>query len=100
MDETVPEANERADDHRLTRRRFLGLTVAGGAAALVGGALVRAAPSPREGGAAKSSTFEIGGDLPVNRLGFGAMRITGEGIWGWPADRAEARRVLRRAVEL
>ncbi len=44
--------------------------------------------------------FKIGGDLSVNRLGFGAMRITGEGIWGWPADRDEARRVLKRAVEL
>lgn len=44
--------------------------------------------------------FELGRDLPVNRLGFGAMRITGKGIWGWPADRDEARRVLKRAVEL
>ncbi len=40
------------------------------------------------------------GDLPVNRLGFGAMRITGEGIWGEPKDPAEAKRVLRRALEL
>ena len=40
------------------------------------------------------------GDLTVNRLGFGAMRITGEGIWGEPKDREEAKRVLRRAVEL
>lgn len=45
-------------------------------------------------------TFKLGGDLEVNRLGFGAMRITGEGIWGEPADREEARRVLQRAVEL
>ena len=45
-------------------------------------------------------TFNLGGDLPVNRLGFGAMRITGKGVWGPPADRAEAQRVLRRAVEL
>ena len=45
-------------------------------------------------------TFKIGGDLEVQRLGFGAMRITGEGIWGWPDDREEARRVLRRVVEL
>ena len=44
--------------------------------------------------------FTIGGDLKVNRLGFGAMRITGDGIWGWPADRAGALKVLRRAVEL
>src|SRR5947207_10917066 len=47
-----------------------------------------------------SSTFKIGGDLSVNRLGFGAMRITGDGIWGWPKDREEAKRVLKRVVEL
>ena len=46
-----------------------------------------------------SGTFDLG-DLPVHRLGFGAMRITGKGIWGEPADRAECVRVLRRAVEL
>ena len=50
--------------------------------------------------AALAGTIDIGGDLPVNRFGFGAMRITGEGIWGEPADREEAKRVLRRAVEL
>ena len=46
------------------------------------------------------TTFDIGGDLTVHRLGFGAMRITGPGIWGYPPDRNEAVRVLRRAVEL
>jgi pyridoxine 4-dehydrogenase len=45
-------------------------------------------------------TFTIGGDLEVNRLGYGAMRLTGKGIWGEPKDPAEARRVLKRAVEL
>ena len=50
--------------------------------------------------AAASGTFRIGGDLPVHRLGFGAMRITGDGVWGPPKDKAEALRVLRRAVEL
>jgi pyridoxine 4-dehydrogenase len=45
-------------------------------------------------------TFKIGGDLEVRRLGFGAMRITGDGIWGPPDDPEEARRVLRRVVEL
>jgi len=50
--------------------------------------------------AAKSGTFLIGGDLPVHRLGFGAMRLTGKGIWGEPADRGECIAVLRRAVEL
>ncbi len=46
------------------------------------------------------STFLLGGDLSVNRLGFGAMRITGEGIWGWPPDRENAKKVLRRALDL
>jgi aryl-alcohol dehydrogenase-like predicted oxidoreductase len=50
--------------------------------------------------AAASGEFKIGGDLPVHRLGFGAMRITGTGVWGEPADPAEARRVLRTAVDL
>jgi pyridoxine 4-dehydrogenase len=50
--------------------------------------------------AKKSGEFLIGNDLRVTRLGFGAMRITGDGVWGEPADRAEAIRVLRRAVEL
>ena len=49
--------------------------------------------------AAKSGVFKIGGDLPVHRLGFGSMRITGPGVWGDPKDPAAARRVLRRAVE-
>jgi len=50
--------------------------------------------------AARSGQFKIGGEIAVNRLGFGAMRVTGRGIWGPPEDRAEALRVLRRAVEL
>src|SRR5256885_4800555 len=47
-----------------------------------------------------AGTIDIGGDLPVNRFGFGAMRLTGEGIWGEPADREESKRVLRRALDL
>ena len=50
--------------------------------------------------AARSGTFLLGGGLPVRRLGFGAMRITGKGVWGPPADHAESIAVLRRAVEL
>jgi len=50
--------------------------------------------------AASAGTTEIGGNLRVNRLGFGAMRITGRGIWGEPPDREQANAVLRRAVEL
>jgi aryl-alcohol dehydrogenase-like predicted oxidoreductase len=46
------------------------------------------------------TTFAIGGDIDVRRLGFGAMRITGPGIWGLPPDPAAARALLRRAVEL
>jgi aryl-alcohol dehydrogenase-like predicted oxidoreductase len=58
------------------------------------GAAVSATP------ASASGTVSIGGDLLVNRLGFGAMRITGPDIWGAPKDPAEARRVLHRALEL
>ena len=47
-----------------------------------------------------SGTFKLGGDLSVNRLGFGAMRVTGQGIWGEPEDRSEAIRVLKRLPEL
>jgi aryl-alcohol dehydrogenase-like predicted oxidoreductase len=50
--------------------------------------------------AAASGHYEIGGDLPVVRLGYGTMQLTGEGVWGDPRDRGEAVRVLRRAVEL
>ncbi len=49
---------------------------------------------------AKAGTFEIGGTTRVTRLGYGAMQITGPGVWGEPKDRSEALRVLRRAVEL
>ena len=50
--------------------------------------------------AAGSGTFRLGGDLPVHRLGFGAMRITGKGVWGPPTDHAAAIAVLKRAVDL
>jgi aryl-alcohol dehydrogenase-like predicted oxidoreductase len=56
--------------------------------------------NPQEILASAGGTFLIGGDLPVHRLGYGTMRLVGDGAWGEPADRAEARRVLRRAVEL
>jgi pyridoxine 4-dehydrogenase len=49
---------------------------------------------------ARSGTFRIAGRTPVHRLGYGAMQLTGEGVWGDPPDREEAIRVLRRAVEL
>jgi pyridoxine 4-dehydrogenase len=50
--------------------------------------------------ASASGTFLLGGDLPIHRLGFGAMRITGDGIWGEPKDPGKAKQVLRRALEL
>src|SRR5205807_3564704 len=79
----------------MNRRKFLGATIAGSAIVCVSGLqkLVMAT-------ATSKSTFLLGGDLTINRLGFGAMRLTGEGVWGWPADRENAKKVLRRAVEL
>ena len=71
----------------MSRRLFLRATLAGGASLLAG----RAATLFAAGSASNNSGFTIGGDLPVNRLGFGAMRLTGEGIWGWPPDRENAR---------
>ncbi|MFL6514534.1 MAG: aldo/keto reductase [Chthoniobacterales bacterium] len=50
--------------------------------------------------AAAGSTWKIGGDLKVNRLGFGAMRLTGDGIWGWPPDRENAKKLLKRTIGL
>src|SRR5437899_3682283 len=85
----------------MTRRKFLDTTLAGGATLIAGGStMIFAANSPAVTEPGTSSVFRLGGALPVNRLGFGAMRITGEGIWGWPADRENALKVLRRAVEL
>lgn len=87
-----------------SRRRML----VGGTAAMTALALARFSlpvhAAKQQGGdsmsAAAAGTISIGKDLTVNRLGFGAMRITGEGIWGYPENRDEAVRILRRAVEL
>src|SRR6184192_4112868 len=84
-------------DTDLTRRTFLGVISAGAAGVLTGG-LQKLAAIPEASNSVE--TFLLGGDLLVNRLGFGAMRLTGEGIWGWPPDREGAKKVLRRAVEL
>ncbi len=85
----------------LTRRTFLSTTLAGGAALFAGGSdVIFGAASSAAPTMATNPTLQLGGDLTVNRLGFGAMRITGEGIWGWPPDRQNAIKVLRRAVEL
>src|SRR5438067_12837758 len=80
----------------MRRRAFLGMISAGAAGVLTGDLSRRLAAIPE----ARDSTFQLGGDLSVNRLGFGAMRLTGKGIWGWPPDRENAKKVLRRAVEL
>ncbi len=79
----------------MERRTFLGLISAGAAGILTDGSqnLLSATAKTQD-------SFELGGDLLVNRLGFGAMRLTGQGIWGWPPDRENAKKVLRRAVEL
>jgi pyridoxine 4-dehydrogenase len=83
----------------MKRRTFLGAISASAAGVLTGGLpelLAAASTSASKSG----ETFLLGGDILVNRLGFGAMRLTGEGIWGWPPDRENAKKVLRRAVEL
>ena len=96
MHEKFSDSNEKAG---VTRRTFLGTTLLTGAALFAGGSsTIFGATSSTS--VDSGSIFRIGGDLPVNRLGFGAMRLTGEGIWGWPPDRANALKVLRRAVEL
>jgi pyridoxine 4-dehydrogenase len=101
MGDKSPKVKQERVGHGVTRRTFLGATLASGATLLAGGsaAILRAA-SPAATSVAINSRWQLGGDLPVNRLGFGAMRITGDGVWGWPADRDNARKVLRRAVEL
>ena len=87
----------------VTRRTFLGMSLASTATLLAGGSGAIFGANSSTGalpGLATNSDWKLGADLPVNRLGFGAMRITGKGIWGWPADRNNALKVLRRAVEL
>ena len=87
------------DTQRWTRRQVLVGGVIGMAGLVAPREAARAQSRPTSPAAA-AGTLKIGGDLMVNRMGFGAMRITGSGIWGEPKDAAEARRVLRRAVEL
>src|SRR5881628_304769 len=98
MADRPPEPNQKPS---VTRRTFLGTTLASGAALLAGGSdVIFGADSSTAPTMVTNPTWQLGGDLTVNRLGFGAMRITGEGIWGWPSDRNNAVKVLRRAVEL
>jgi aryl-alcohol dehydrogenase-like predicted oxidoreductase len=84
-----------------TRRGFLvRSTGAVCGAALAGGATAAIMPAADSQPASAAGRLTIGGDLTVHRLGFGAMRITGEDIWGQPPDPQQARAVLRRALEL
>jgi pyridoxine 4-dehydrogenase len=99
MDDEISKENCGLTADGVTRRKFLGTALIGGAALFAGGSKVIFAGNP-PAGAENGTVFRVGGDLPVNRLGFGAMRLTGEGIWGWPADRDNALKVLKRAVEL
>src|SRR5437764_10519446 len=98
MREKSSNSNEKAG---VTRRTFLGTTLLTGAAFFAGELdVIFGAESSTSPSVATNPTWRLGGDLTVNRLGFGAMRLTGEGIWGYPPDRANALKVLRRAVEL
>jgi len=83
----------------LTRRQLLVGGACGMAVLISNSRAVRGATGGKPP-SAPAGTLTIGGDLVVNRMGFGAMRLTGSGIWGEPQDAAEARRVLRRALEL
>ena len=77
----------------MTRRKFIHTAVATtGVVATTGLKFAKAEPT--------KAPFRFGGDLAVNRMGFGAMRLTGDGIWGWPPDRENAKKVLRRVIEL
>src|SRR6266487_7081689 len=101
MSDESPNANKKRVDNGVTRRTFLGMSLGTGATLLAGGsATILGADSSTATSPVTNPTWQLGGDLTVNRLGFGAMRITGEGIWGWPPDRENALKVLRRAVEL
>ena len=98
MHEKSSDSNKKAV---VTRRRFLGTTLVSGATLLAGRSdAIFGAESSTSSNIATNPTWKLGADLTVNRLGFGAMRVTGEGIWGWPPDRGNALKVLRHAVEL
>jgi pyridoxine 4-dehydrogenase len=98
---TTNELSEPSQGRNVTRRTFIAVSLASGAALLAGKSDVtfgvQSSTAPKM---ATNTTLKLGGDLTVNRLGFGAMRITGKGVWGWPPDRENALKILRRAVEL
>src|SRR6476620_8568066 len=91
----------------MTRRKFLGGAMAAGGIVVLSEGLPKLVAGVAQASVVTTAssnkdveTFLLGGDLTVDRLGFGAMRLTGPGIWGWPPDRQNAKKVLRRAVEL
>src|SRR5204862_8197310 len=98
MSDESPNAKQKRVDSSITRRTFLGMSLGTGATLLAGGsATILGADSSTATSPVTNPTWQLGGDLTVNRLGFGAMRITGEGVWGWSADRGNAPKVLGRA---
>ncbi len=98
MTDDLAAANQ---ERGVTRRRFLGISLISGASLLAGKSdVLLGANTSTSSNMATNPTFNLGGDFTVNRLGFGAMRVTGQGIWGWPTDRPNALKVLKRAVEL
>ncbi len=98
MTDDLAAANQ---ERSVTRRRFLGISLVTGVSVLAGKSdVLLGADTSTSSNMATNLTFNLGGDFTVNRLGFGAMRVTGQGIWGWPTDRQNALKVLKRAVEL
>src|SRR5437773_12536604 len=98
MREKSSNSNEKAG---VTRRTFLGTTLLTGAAFFAGELDVTfGAESSTSSNVATNPTWKLGGDLTVNCLGFGAMRVTGEGTCGYVPDRDDALKVLWRAVAL
>src|SRR5919204_6584965 len=93
------EFPEPKQERGVTRRRFLGISLASSAALWAGKSDVMFGANSSTN-MATNTTWKLGADLTVNRLGFGAMRVTGKGIWGWPPDRQNALKVLKRAVDL
>src|SRR5437667_7344450 len=101
MPDKSPDANQKWVDNGVTRRTFLGMSLASGATLLAGGsATIFGAGSSTTPSLATNSVWKLGGDLPVQCVSFGTWQTTVEGSWGSQPDRGNALKVLRRAVEL
>jgi hypothetical protein len=95
------ELADRNQERCVSRRKFVGITLASGAALLAGKSdVILGAGTAASSNMATNSTFNLGGDFTINRLGFGAMRVTGQGIWGWPPDRQNALRLPHLCPDL